>query len=256
MLIGEFLDLFESKFPSNIQEEWDNSGLQVGDCGDELKGILLCVDVSSESVEMAESKGCNLIISHHPIIFDELKSIEKSHFIGKKIFSAIEKKISIYSTHTAIDANGLNFYVFKKMGYASEGNISMLNENYGYGDFSETDESVLDIISKIKDVFNIDHALYYGDYSARINKVGLVTGSGMDFLGECINKNLDLYITADVKHHDALDAVEQGLNLLDIGHYDSEKLFIDYLEEEIYKIDESIKTERYYADKKYIRRIV
>ncbi|OFX74445.1 MAG: Nif3-like dinuclear metal center hexameric protein [Bacteroidetes bacterium GWE2_29_8] len=108
----------EHVFPLQLQEEYDNSGLQVGDYNIKLEGILITLDCTLETIKEAKEKGCNLIISHHPLIFKSLKQLSPQNEIGKIIFEAIKNNIAIYSVHTNADnsINGVNNKIAEKIG--------------------------------------------------------------------------------------------------------------------------------------------
>lgn len=257
MLISDFIRKFEEVIPTSLQEDWDNSGLQVGDLNTELKGIHLCVNVTEEVIDQAISNGANLIISHHPILFRETKELNYSNFISRKLFKAIKNDIAIYSSHTAIDVNGLNGYVFKEMGFKSLAKLEITQAPYGYGDVTAIPpRKVRHLADQIKEALDIDYLILYGDEDKEVSKIALVTGSGESFIKSCIDIGVELFITADIKHHDAMDALEQGLMILDIEHFQSEKLFVDYVEKIIANICEDIKISKEAIIEKYKRNIL
>lgn len=228
MLIKEFIEKFEERFPKSLQESWDNSGLQIGNVNEELKGILTCVDLTEEVIEEASKVGANLIICHHPILFRSTNSIDFDYFISRKIIKAIKKDLVVYASHTAIDVNknGLNTFVFKEMGFRPFAKLVPLEDGHGYGDITDTpSRKVSHFADQIKERLNIDHVVFYGDEDAEVSKIALVTGAGDSFINECVDLGIELYITSDFKHHEAMDALEQGVMVMDIGHYESEKLF-------------------------------
>lgn len=255
MQIIELINIIEKKFDPNLQEKWDNSGLQVGDTSFKLKNILLCLDVTEEAIDEAIKNNCNLIISHHPIIFPSVNKVI-TDFKGKKIIKAIKNDICIYSTHTPSDLLGFNTFVFNKMGFNSIGKISKVEE-YGYGDYANIDLSLDEIIERIKKNLNLDRVIFYGK-NKNHKRVGLVTGSGMDFVDDAINKGIDLFITGDVKHHDAIDSVEKGLSILDIFHEGGEKHFVDFFENYLKKIEDldDIKIYKYFDNEEYLPKFI
>ena len=118
MKVKDVTKYLESIAPLQLQESYDNSGLQVGDFNSEIKGVLVSLDVTMEVVEQAIEKKCNLIIAHHPIIFGELKNITNQYLTGKIIYKAILNKINIYAIHTNLDNiyNGVNAKIAEKIG--------------------------------------------------------------------------------------------------------------------------------------------
>lgn len=100
---GEIIAAIEAVAPPGLQESWDNSGLQLGDRAVECTGVLVCVDVSPAVIDEAIKLGCNLVISHHPLLFKGLKSITGADPVGASVLNAVAKGITVYSCHTAID---------------------------------------------------------------------------------------------------------------------------------------------------------
>lgn len=257
MRIREVIEIFEEQHPRSLQEEWDNSGIQVGDINQEVKNVLLTLEITPESISEAIKNECNLIICHHPIIFPNIDKINQDNFKGKKIIEAIKNDIVIYASHTASDVSGFNEFIFNKLGYKSDGKIVDTIYGYGYGSYSNTDEDIANIINKLKDNLSLCNILQYGE-GKQFNRIGLVTGSGMDFINNAIKLGIDLFITGDITHHDAMDAVEQGMTLLDISHEGSEGMFADFVENVFTKEERlsKIRTFKYYNEMKYLRRIV
>jgi len=129
MKLGDIIKKMELKFPLFLQEKWDNSGLIIGDREAEIKKVQISLDVTDSVIENAVKNEVDLIISHHPVIFQELKQINDSTVLGKKIIKLIKNGINVYSMHTNFDSakDGLNQYITEKI----EGkNIKIISENY------------------------------------------------------------------------------------------------------------------------------
>lgn len=118
MLLKEVISHIETLAPRHLQESWDNSGLQVGDIQQEITSILTCLDVTEAVVDEAIQKGCQLILSHHPLIFNGIKRIVGENYIQRCITKALKNDIAIYSAHTSLDNSpkGINFYLANKLG--------------------------------------------------------------------------------------------------------------------------------------------
>jgi len=116
--LKEIINALEGVAPLSLQESYDNSGLQVGDPGMEIKGILLSLDVTEEVLQEAEKKGCNLVVTHHPVLFKGLKSLTGKTHTERIIQAAIRKDVAIYSGHTNFDAilGGVNTYMADRLG--------------------------------------------------------------------------------------------------------------------------------------------
>jgi len=110
MKINEVINYLEAIAPPNLQEDYDNSGLLVGNKDKKVNGILICLDSTEQIIDEAIEKGCNLVIAHHPIVFSGLKKFTASNYIEKTIIKAIKNDINIYAFHTNLDnlINGVN----------------------------------------------------------------------------------------------------------------------------------------------------
>ncbi len=118
MKVGEITKFLESFAPLNYQEAYDNSGLIVGEPQQEVSGVLLSLDCTEEIVQEAIDKGCNLIISHHPIVFKGLKRFNGKNYVERVVMRAIRENIAIYAIHTNLDAviQGVNGEIARRMG--------------------------------------------------------------------------------------------------------------------------------------------
>lgn len=118
MLIADIISVLEDFAPFPLQEDFDNSGLQVGDKRAECNGVLLCVDVTPAIIDEAIEKGCNLVVSHHPLLFKGLKRITGATLVERTILKAISANIAIYSCHTSADNafNGVSWKMAELLG--------------------------------------------------------------------------------------------------------------------------------------------
>lgn len=116
--IKEVISSLEKLAPPALQESYDNSGLLIGDEQKKISGVLLCIDVTEEIIDEAARKKCNLIISHHPLLFSPLKKITGGNYVERCMISAIEKGIAVYAIHTNLDnvLNGVNKKIADKLG--------------------------------------------------------------------------------------------------------------------------------------------
>lgn len=221
--IKTVLDILEKTAPLSLQEEWDNSGLQVGDVQASLKGILLCVDVTENVLCQAIDQDANLIIAHHPLIFGGVNQIDVNTSLGKIMQTAIKHDICIYASHTAFDLCPMNMSkdILEKISCTPG---SALN----YLQIGKTDAPVLlkDIICILKKRFNKTIlATSCADMDAYVHTIGAVSGSGGDLLSIAKESGCDLFITGELKYHDFQKALQLNLPALCVGHFESEKSF-------------------------------
>jgi len=118
MKISEIIEQIEALAPLPLQESFDNSGLQTGDISQEVKGILLCIDVTEAVMDEAVTLGCNLVISHHPLLFKPLKTLTGKNYIERCVIKACKHDIALYASHTNLDnaEKGINYLLAEKIG--------------------------------------------------------------------------------------------------------------------------------------------
>ena len=233
MLLREIINSIESVAPRSAQEEWDNSGMQVGDTGRDIQSVLLTTDVTPDVVDEAVMRGCQLIVSHHPLLFHGLKQVCGQTPQARIVEKAIKNNIAIYSAHTNLDSviGGINTRLADKLGLigisglavSGLGAIGQLPQPVSYADFIET----------IRKKLECTYVRYTRPKKDQVKTVALCGGSGAEFIGEAIAQGADVYITADCKYHEFQDADGQ-IGLIDIDHWISERhareIFRDIIE--------------------------
>ena len=217
MKIAEIYKYLNDLSPFEIQESWDNSGLLIGKMSDEVSRIALSIDVDDDLIDMLEEG--TLLITHHPIIFGGLKQLNFKQYPSNLIQKMIQKNISNIAMHTNFDLTHLNEFVATEvLGYkivARDGFVIYLDVNEDFDTFAK----------KVSSTFKLPHTKTV-KCSEFINKVALTTGSGCSLIKSI---NADLFLTGDIKYHDAMEAKSINLSLIDIGHFESEHFFAQIL---------------------------
>ncbi len=236
MKLTDILSYVETLAPHTFQEDYDNSGLILGNPEAEVSSILVCLDVDQDALNLAVEKGCHLIISHHPAIFKAAKVFTQDTREGRLLVEAIKKDIALYSAHTNFDSalGGLTDLLCKKIGLR---NIEILKESsplkadHGSGRYGNiTPVGGEEFIKDIKSVLSLDVVRTVGKIPESISRVAVYNGSyDRDILPELCALNPEALITGDLKYHDAQELLESGIFTLDAGHYGTEKLFVDEL---------------------------
>lgn len=244
MKLNDILKKIEKKYPLFLQYDWDNSGLNIGNRDMDIKKILLTLEVTKATIDEAIENDVDLIISHHPFIFSKMKSIVCDDVKGKEIYRLIQNNIAVYAMHTNLDVaeDGLNDYFLSLVGikdseiFIVEGiNENYINSNpYGLGRVASTNPTtVRDIALKLKNILKTEDIRIIGDPEKEVNKFSIVTGSGSEFFSDAKSRDCQLHITGDVKYHTAVDSIALGVNIIDCGHYGSEHIFTDFMEEKL-----------------------
>ena len=247
--LKDIFSIMEEIAPACYASEWDSVGLQTGDPFAEAKGIMIALDPSVEAINEAAAKGLNLLITHHPLLFSEIKSIDLSKPIGKIIKAAIKLDVAIFSAHTNLDATrgGVSDMLADTLGIKDlsplQATKSADDDLVGIGRIGSftNKPSLSDVVDNVKKQLNLDKVRVVGDMDKVIERVALCGGSGGSLIDDASQMKADLYISGDINYHRAKDAQELGLAIIDIGHFSSEKCLIDGLAK---KLKESIKPEQ------------
>jgi len=236
VLLREIIDIIESVAPRRQQEAWDNSGLQVGDSSREIHSVLLSVDVSEAVVAEAIKEGCDLILSHHPLLFHGLKHLTGSTPQERCVAQAIRHDIAIYSSHTSMDKvlRGVSGRMAEQLGLQE---IRILvpspeDPSVGLGVIGTLPKPMLwsGWLKHVQQVFGADYVRYTEPVQPTIRRVALCGGAGAEFIPEAIAAGADTYLSADMKYHDMQAAAGQ-IMAVDIDHWVSEHFTRDIFAE-------------------------
>ena len=211
------------------QEHYDNAGIQVGDLNAEVRKALIALDVTEELVDEAIAKNCDLIISHHPLIFHGLKHLTPDTYIERVVMKAIKHDIAIISMHTNLDNSylGVSRVLAEKLGLT---NLHLLQpsaeepEVCGAGMIGEFDTAMeeKDFLQLVAETIGspcLRHSVLTG---RKVKKVALCGGSGSPFMPDALRQKVDAYLTADIKYHDFF-VPEGNVLLVDGGHFETEQ---------------------------------
>lgn len=250
MTVNDIYTYLDEKYDFSTALSYDNSGHLVGSLQNTVTGIVVCLDCTDETVTQAVDCGANLIVSHHPVIFDPLKSVTDSSVV----YRLIRNDISVISVHTNLDQadGGINEVLANTIGLE---NIEKVSDSEGFVyRIGEIDEPVdADTFAKsVSDKLALP-VKYVGE-NTHIKRVAVCSGSGGSMLLEVANTGVDAYVTADVKHDVFLDAHSIGMVLLDAGHYNTEDIIVAPLAKELSKAFPNIKvTESHFTPIKYTK---
>ncbi|HAS38141.1 MAG TPA: Nif3-like dinuclear metal center hexameric protein [Ruminococcaceae bacterium] len=216
--VKDFYDYLNSIAPFDTQEDWDNSGMLVGDMNAEVKKAAVVLDITPEEIKKAKAISANLIISHHPVIFSPVKSVTK----GSVPYELIASSVNALCCHTPLDI-------------AEGGTNDSLAELLGI-DVTLADDPILrlgtvepttaeELAEKIAKALNTK--VRYADAGKKIEKIAICTGAGCSLIEAA--GEIDAFITGDASHHNFLDCVQQGITLIAAGHYETEIVVVPVL---------------------------
>ena len=242
MKIKEVLSALERFAPLPLQESWDNAGLQVGLTETEVSGALLCLDVNEKIVDEAIQKGCNLIVSHHPLLFRGLKTISDLTDVQRTVLKAIQKGVCVVSMHTNMDnaQGGVNYKMAEKLGlqdvrFLAPKTVDGVESGSGViGELTEAQASD-DFVLAVKKAFGVECAMCNELLQRPVRKVALCGGAGDFLLDDALKAGADAFITGEMHYHQYF-GYEQQIQICVIGHYQSEQytaeIFRDIIEKE------------------------
>ncbi len=215
--VRNIYDFLNTLCPYELAEEWDNVGLNLGDGAREVRRILITLDLDLETIALAESQGCELILTHHPLMFSAPAQITADAPIGRRILRLAASGIAHIACHTNWDAaeGGVNCILADLCGLQNQRAFG------GLARIGDTDTNLSALAARLKAALPAETCLAVKSHEA-VKRVAVVGGSGGSMLEAAIAEGCDTFVTGEAKHDHALLAREQGINLLMLGHYETE----------------------------------
>jgi dinuclear metal center YbgI/SA1388 family protein len=231
--VADIADAIETLAPSDLAAAWDNVGLQVGDASWPVHSVWVALDPLPEVVFSACKADVDLLVTHHPLLFKPLKRVDAATPEGAMIAAALGANMAIYAAHTNLDAaaGGINDLLAIRIGLTD---IGLFTESLGdkepyvsrVGRLPEK-KSLVSLARDIKRILGVRGLKIAGDPDQDVEKVFLCSGSGSSLLPEFIRSEMDVFITGDLKYHDARAIETAGKGAVDIGHFASEHLMVE-----------------------------
>ena len=216
--VKDFYGYLNSIAPFETQEDWDNSGMLVGDMNAEVKKAAVVLDITHEEIKKAKAIGADLIISHHPVIFNPIKSVTK----GSMPYELVASSINALCCHTPLDIadGGTNDSLAELLGI----NVTRADDPIlRLGTVEPT--TAQELAGKIANTLNTK--VRYADAGKTIKKIAICTGAGCSLIEAA--GEIDAFITGDASHHNFLDCVQAGITLIAAGHCETEIIVVPVL---------------------------
>lgn len=247
----DIIKTIEKAYPVYAACEWDNVGLLVGNKEKEIKSIYVALDATDEIIQTVVNKKIDMLITHHPLIYSPLQRITNEHFVERRVFSLIQHDISYYAMHTNYDVLGMADLAGEMMGMANSDVLEVTRENgvrnkpEGIGRICTLEEaiSLRQCCEMVKERFQLEHVKVFGDLNQLIKRLAISPGSGKSMIDISVLKGADVLITGDIDHHSGIDAVAQGMAVIDAGHYGLEHIFIQDMLQFLQKNFETLQIE-------------
>lgn len=238
MKIKDITDAIESFAPLCAQEDFDNSGLLVGHSDAEIESALLCVDITEEVMDEAERLRVGMVISHHPVIFHPLRKLTGANYVERVVERAVRSGIALYACHTNLDAvpGGMSWMLAEMLSVGSPQLLSATKPGIGFGVVGELSEAVPaeKFMRHVMDILKVKAIRHSDICRPMVRRVAICSGSGASLIEAAAEAGADIYIAADFKYNNFLDA-DKRLIVADVGHFESEYCAIDLLYDVITK---------------------
>lgn len=229
MKVKEVIAALEQFAPLPLQDDFDNAGLQIGLTEADVTGALLCLDVTEDVIDEAAERGLNLIVAHHPLLFNPLKAVVGRTYVERCTLKAIQRGIAIYAAHTNLDntVGGVNYEIASRIGLKD---VELLTRREVNGIFCGAgvigtlpqSEDELSFLSRLKAIFGVQ-ALQHNRLTGRsVRRVALCGGAGSFLLNDAIRAGADCFITGEIHYHDFFGHDGEIL-MVSMGHYESEQ---------------------------------
>lgn len=233
MKAADISALIENMAPLALQEEWDNSGYQIGSPEAAVSSLLIGFDPTVELIEEAVEVGADMVVTHHPLIFRGIKSLSGETLLGKSIIAAIKHDIVVYACHTNMDKvlSGVSGVSASRLGLKEVRVLDVDLQGNGLGVIGRLQEPVsgADFPLFLKKMFGLKNIRCSRPVEGMVSTVALCGGSGASLMGVAMAQGADAYVSADFKYHDFF--LPDGFMIADVGHYETESDIVG----EIYK---------------------
>jgi dinuclear metal center YbgI/SA1388 family protein len=234
MKCDEILEKLEEDFPSDAALEWDNPGLLAGSRYADVNTVYVALDATDAVIDDAISKGAQLIVTHHPMIFSPIRHVTDDDRIGRRLIKLLEHQVECFAMHTNFDVC--------KMAELNEQQLSLKNtcvlmetgqrngapEGIGRVGLLPESMTLAECAAFVKRAMELPYVITYGDAKREMRIAAVSGGSGKSMVHDAIRLGADVLITGDIDYHTAIDAVSDGLCVIDAGHYGTEYCFIEY----------------------------
>ena len=225
------MNALERIAPRRLAEDWDNPGLLVGSYAQRVKRVLIALDVDDAVTEEAIARKADMIVAHHPAIFRGMKQLRTDLPLGKRLAALLTHGIAVAAAHTNLDVarGGVNDVLAAQLGLEKLSSFVItaqengVTESIGRVGTLPTPTSIEDFARAVKERLHVSHVRLAAAALRPVRRVAVCGGAGAEFIDTAVRRGADVYITGDIKYHEAQRAAEQGMHLIDAGHFGTER---------------------------------
>lgn len=235
MKCSDILERLDELSPAAYAMDWDNVGLLVGRLSKEVHKVCIAVDATSEVIDQAISMQADLLLTHHPMLFRGQKSVRQDDYVGKRIIQLVKHDIAYIAMHTNFDVMGMADAAADELKLKERQvfEVTKCDDDVqeGLGRIGKLPRimTLQECAAYVKEVFHLPQVMVYGELSQDVERMAVLPGAGKEEVSLAASRGADVYLTGDVTHHVGIDAVEQGICVIDAGHYGIERIFVPYL---------------------------
>lgn len=225
--------------PSELAEDWDNVGLLIGDPAAQIQSVLTCLTLTPNVADEAISRGAQLIVTHHPVLFRPVQRLTAETSEGRMLLSLIRAGISVYSPHTSYDsaADGINAQLARLFDLRDvqplRPNAALTNETQPVGSGRcgklPIATSLRDLIDRVKPALRVSTVQFVGDLDRPITKLGIACGAAAEFLRDAAQLGCEALLTGEARFHSSLEAEATNIALILPGHFATERPAMEQL---------------------------
>ncbi|MFP3153627.1 Nif3-like dinuclear metal center hexameric protein [Lachnospiraceae bacterium ZAX-1] len=239
MICEKIIEVLNCQSPETYACGWDNVGLLVGSHLQDITNIYIALDATDDTILEARKANADMLLTHHPLIFEGLRNINAQDFIGRRVIQLIKHEICYYAMHTNFDIMGMAGLaadaikltatgVLDIKGYEQAGSVP-----YGIGKVGmlPTQMTLRECAEHVKQAFHLDTVKVFGQLDTKIHRAGIVPGAGKSLIDHALHAKAEVLITGDIGHHEGIDAVARNMCIIDAGHYGIEQIFVPYMKE-------------------------
>ena len=229
MKCSEVIEILGKLAPESCACDWDNPGLLAGRSDKEVKKIYIALDATDQVVDAAIKAGADMLLTHHPLIFKAIKKVNDQNFITRRLVKLIQADISYYAMHTNYDTRGMADLTARLLNLQECTVLEEVKDGEGIGRVGVLPEEMTlrECAELVKRAYDIPNVKIFGNLDQKVHLAALCPGAGKSTMHNALQFGCDVYITGDIDHHTGIDAVDQGLCIIDAGHYGMEHVFME-----------------------------
>lgn len=236
LTVREAAEKLEQSYPRRMALDWDNPGLQAGRMDGKADRIMVALDATDDVIEQCISAGADLLVTHHPLLMSGIRKVNDESMAGRRILAMAEHRIAHFAVHTNYDTAMMSDLAADRLSLWDRKILEVTGETdgkpYGIGYAGRLANPVTagELCAFVKKAFDLDAVRLFGAPERKVQYVAVSPGSGKSMIQPALASGAELLITGDIGHHDGLDAADQGLMIVDAGHYGIEHIFVGHME--------------------------